>query len=295
MISVVIPSYNYARFLPQAVASVAFQTYQDIELVIVDDASSDGSAEVIRALAEEHAARFSNIVTILRTENKGAHYTINEGIAASRGELVTILNADDLVEPERFSVMTEAMGAARLAFSAVRCIDVQGNTAETEQARQFEAVQRHIEGKRFMALSALGENVAISTGNMLFERALFEQLGGFRNYKYVHDYDFFLRACLVTEPVFAADTAYLYRLHGENSFTKLAAEGLRENRMVWLDIYGRVKRREVQNPIMLADDYKAEFAAAVAAAGAKKKALWTLAGTPLARAGVGYLKRKYNV
>ncbi len=295
MISVVIPSYNYARFLPQAVASVAFQTYEKIELVIVDDASTDGSAEVINALINENAARFSNIVKILRTENRGAHYTINEGIAAASGEHIAILNADDLFEPERFSLMLESMGNARMAFSAVRCINAEGKSADTDQARQFEAIQRHIDGVRFMAMAAVGENVAISTGNMLFEKTLFAELGGFKNYKYVHDYDFFLRACLETEPAFVRGTAYLYRLHGDNSFTKLAAEGLRENRMVWLDIYGRVKRGQVKNPLMLAGDYKAEFAAAVAAAGRKKQLLWKLAGTPLANAGAAYLKRKYDV
>jgi hypothetical protein len=131
---------------------------------------------------------------------------------------------------------------------------------------------------------------------MLFTKQLFNQIGGFRNYKYVHDYDFLLRACLLTEPVFVTDTAYLYRLHGGNSFTKLAKEGLRENRMVWLDFYGRVRCGDVHNPrITKRGDYQELFAQAVAAEGGKKAALWKLAKNPLVRAGVGLMKKRYRV
>ncbi len=296
MISVVIPSYNYAHFLPQAVKSVAMQTYLDIELVIVDDASQDGSAEVINELIEQHGKRFSNTITILNHTNKGAHATINEGIRAATGEWVAVLNADDLYEAERFSSMMECMGAARMAFSAVRCIDAQGQPAHTQQAHDFEAVQHHIEGKRFMALAAVGENVAISTGNLLFQKSLFQELDGFKNYKYVHDYDFLLRACLLAEPVFVPETKYLYRLHGENTFTKLAKEGLRENRMVWLDFYYAIRKMQVKNSIMLQNaDYVEEVHAAVYALGKKKETLWQISTNIGVRALMKQLKRNYAV
>ncbi len=297
LVSVVIPSYNYVNYLPQAVASVAGQTYQNIELVIVDDASTDDSVDVIEPLAVEHSQRFSGTKVIYNSRNMGAYATINAGIRNAEGEYVAVLNADDLYQPNRIETMLRAMDGAQFAFSRVQCIDAEGNRLEDEQARRFEAVQGKIAGdKPFMALAAVAENVAISTGNMLFTKQLFNQIGGFRNYQYVHDYDFLLRACLLTEPVFAADTAYLYRLHGENSFTKLAKEGLRENRMVWLDFYGRVRRGDVRNPqITKHGDYRALFAQAVAAEGSKKETLWKLSKNPLVRAGVSLMKKRYRV
>ncbi len=297
LISIVIPSYNYKDYLPQAVASVAAQTYLNLELIIVDDASTDGSVALIGKLQEEHERRFpGGVNTLFHQANAGAHATINEGIAAAQGELVAILNADDRFEPERFSVMVKEMGSARFSFSAVHCIDEKGSPLRTEQAQAFEDIQVKIEGKRFMALAAVAENVCISSGNLLLEKALFTELGGFKNYKYVHDYDFFLRACLVAEPVFVKDTAYLYRLHGGNSFTKLAKVGLRENRMVWLDLYNEIRQGRVKNPVILENPYyRQEFYDAVCAEGKKKRILWKLSANPPARAVLRLLKRRYHI
>ncbi|MDL2237025.1 glycosyltransferase [Christensenellaceae bacterium OttesenSCG-928-K19] len=298
LISVVIPSYNYEHYLPQAVSSVVFQTHPNLELVIVDDASIDGSAAVIKSLEQQYAGRFSGgMQVLLKQRNEGAHAAINTGIRSAKGELIAILNADDLYESNRLELMAQAMGdSARFAFSAVRCIDEHWERLQTEQAQAFEAIQRKISGKRFVALSAMAENVAISTGNLLFEKKLFSELGGFKNYKYVHDYDFFLRACLLAEPIFVQDTAYLYRLHGQNSFTRLAEEGLRENRMVWLDVYRDIRKGRVQNPVILQNpDYIAEFYTAVCSEGEKKQKLWKLSLNPAIRAGVAVLKKRHHV
>ena len=65
-------------------------------------------------------------------------------------------------------------------------------------------------------------NAAISTGNMLFSRRLYQQLGGFANYKYVHDWDFALRASLITEPVYVEDAEYHYRIHTGNTIAEIS-------------------------------------------------------------------------
>lgn len=297
-VSVVIPSYNYEGYLEQAVRSVYAQTYLPIELIIVDDCSTDGSWPLIQELAAkpEYVRRFENIVIRKNEKNMGAHHTINDGAIHSTGRYIAVLNADDLYEPERFSIMMDHLNGARFAFSAVRCIDENGKRLENEQAAAFEAIQKKIDGVPFMALSAVAENVCISTGNLLFERDLFLELYGFKNYKYVHDYDFFLRACLAAEPVYVPQTAYLYRLHGENSFLSLKKEGLRENRMVWLDFYHAVQKGKVTNPVILAhDEYVRLFYGAVSAAGEKKQTLWKLSTNPMARGGLLFLKMRHKI
>ena len=296
MTSVVIPSYNCANYLPQAVASVADQTYQKIELIIVDDASTDNSIHVIESIETEYRSRFSGIKITKNSKNTGAHAAINTGVQSAEGEYISILNADDMYRPERLTVMTECMGSSQLAFSRVECIDADGEQLKNEQTRKFENAQQKITGKPFAALGLVAENAAISSGNMLFTKQLFLKTGGFRNYKYVHDYDFFFRACLITEPFFTNDTAYLYRLHGSNSFTRLAKEGLRENRMVWLDEYSRIQRGKPENPeIAKHSDYIQMFEQAVAAEGAKKNTLWRMAANPLVRAGMSAMKKFWKV
>lgn len=298
LISLVIPSYNYEAYIGPAIRSVAAQSYENIELVVIDDCSTDGSYACVQALVKELEGRFFNVIVRQNEHNMGAHETINAGIAAATGDYLAILNADDLYEPNRFSAMMEAMKSkhAMWSFSKVRCIGANGEPLQTEQARLFEHIQHKLEGKRYTALAAVGENMGISTGNLLFSRLLYEGVGGFKNYRYVHDYDFFLRACLYDEPAFVPETAYLYRLHGENTFLSLHEEGVRENRVVWLETYRAVQKGRVANRKMLENPaYADEFRDAVFAEGKKKAMLWRLAKNPLARVGLKAFKKKYDM
>ncbi|MBV9358882.1 MAG: glycosyltransferase family 2 protein, partial [Chloroflexi bacterium] len=98
LVSVVIPSYNHARFVGQAIWSVEQQTYPHVELVVVDDGSSDGSGRLIeRQLADSHLAR----VFYREHPNLGAAATIDRGVMLSSGEYVAILNSDDTFTPDR--------------------------------------------------------------------------------------------------------------------------------------------------------------------------------------------------
>jgi glycosyltransferase involved in cell wall biosynthesis len=91
--SIVINNFNYARFLPQSIESALAQTYPRTEVIVVDDASSDTSPEIIR--------RYSGrLRAIIRDRNAGQAAAINEGFRASRGEIVVFLDADDYLYPE---------------------------------------------------------------------------------------------------------------------------------------------------------------------------------------------------
>ena len=93
--SVVIPCYNYGHYLPDAVASALDQEDLDVEVLIVDDASTDDSAEVARQLAESDA----RVEVLLHETNRGHIATYNDGLAKVRGDYVALLSADDLLTP----------------------------------------------------------------------------------------------------------------------------------------------------------------------------------------------------
>lgn len=94
-VSVVIPCYNYARYLPESVASAADQQGVDVEIIIVDDASTDDSPEIANRLA----AAASNIQLIRHDRNCGAVETFNDGARRAAGEFLVRLDADDLLTP----------------------------------------------------------------------------------------------------------------------------------------------------------------------------------------------------
>jgi len=102
-ISVVIPVYNGARFLADALASVAAQTLATLETVVVDDGSTDGSHEV--------AARFP-WARVLRQANRGVAHARNAGVAATTGALVAFLDADDTWRPGKLERQVAALAAA---------------------------------------------------------------------------------------------------------------------------------------------------------------------------------------
>ena len=90
-----INNYNYASFLPEAVNSALSQTIKFDEIIIVDDASTDNSAEVITRFSQE-----DNIKYILKDRNQGQLSSFNQGFIAATGDLIFFLDADDIYEPE---------------------------------------------------------------------------------------------------------------------------------------------------------------------------------------------------
>jgi len=92
LLSIVIDNYNYGRFLEQAVESALAQSYDNVEVIVVDDGSSDNSAEII--------ASYGTRVVGIAKANGGQASAVNAGFAASRGDVVLVLDADDFLKPE---------------------------------------------------------------------------------------------------------------------------------------------------------------------------------------------------
>jgi glycosyltransferase involved in cell wall biosynthesis len=111
LVSVVVDNYNYARFLPRSVGSAFSQTYPHVEVVVVDDASTDGSQDVIRAFGQR-------VTPVLKTVNAGHGAAFNSGFAMSHGEIVLFLDADDYLYPQAVeSIVREfAPGVAKVQY-----------------------------------------------------------------------------------------------------------------------------------------------------------------------------------
>lgn len=93
LVSIIINNYNYGRFLSEAIDSVRNQTYPHIELIVVDDGSTDNSREIIASYKQQ-------IIPVLK-DNGGQASAFNAGFMASKGEIICILDSDDLFVPEK--------------------------------------------------------------------------------------------------------------------------------------------------------------------------------------------------
>jgi Glycosyl transferase family 2 len=116
-VSVIIPCYGQAEFLEEAVASVVAQTWTDWEIVIVDDGSTDDTAQTARRLVEQHP---HHRIRLLSQPNQGVSVARNNGIATSTGRYILPLDADDMIQPqmlERTVALLEANRSVSIAYT----------------------------------------------------------------------------------------------------------------------------------------------------------------------------------
>ena len=105
LVSIIIPVYNRARFLREAVQSVLAQSYRPIEIIIIDDGSTDDTAEAIEQLSIEH----SSIIFYKRIENAGPGVAREHGRLVAKGEFIQYLDSDDILYPEKLTLQVEAL------------------------------------------------------------------------------------------------------------------------------------------------------------------------------------------
>jgi glycosyltransferase involved in cell wall biosynthesis len=203
LVSVVIPSYNHRAYVESALESIFVQTYPSIEIIVIDDGSSDDSATRIRSTL----CRSPFPWHFYARENCGAAGTINEAVASSKGEFVNVLNSDDRFAPSRLMNMVDAVARSgeKWGFSRVAFMDGDGEAigAETSpRAADLAYLTDNVSARDTVGSSFLSGNPSISSGTLFFARTLFDRIGGFRDFRYNHDWDFCLRATLIAEPVF---------------------------------------------------------------------------------------------
>jgi glycosyltransferase involved in cell wall biosynthesis len=233
--SVIVPLYKHEAFVAECLESVRNQHSTRMELILVDDCSPDQSyAKALAYLSQpESAARFERIVTEAKRTNRGAHDSLNRGLALARGDYIAIINSDDRFAPRRLVTMIDAMQAAnaRFAYSAVHAFS-------TTPKVPHEGFQKLLQFIDFIApqlpsrsFAYLGNNCALTTGNFVMTRDFAHIVGEFANLQLTHDWDWLLRATIHEEPLFVAERLYDYRLHDANTFASVQAKAAVESQV----------------------------------------------------------------
>lgn len=171
--SVVVPHYNYGRYLPVAVNSTLNQRGVDIEVIIVDDASTDGSIETARAIANADP----RVTLIEHTENLGHIRTYNDGLSRATSEYVVLLSADDALTPgslARSVALLESHPEVALAYGAVHWFD---DTFPPH--RHHPSWWQLWSGEEWIGrLAERGRN-AIVNPEVVMRRSVFSEIGGY--------------------------------------------------------------------------------------------------------------------
>lgn len=133
LVSVIVPCYNMERFISDTIDSVRRQTYPHWELLIVDDASTDGTVDVI----QKHCAQEDRIHFVVKPKHSGIADTRNQCLKMAKGRYLAFLDADDLWHPEKLEQQLQFMTEQNIGFSysSYDCVDESGNpTGKTIKA-----------------------------------------------------------------------------------------------------------------------------------------------------------------
>jgi glycosyltransferase involved in cell wall biosynthesis len=210
-VSVVIPCFNHARFLAEAVGSALGQTRPAAEVIVVDDGSTDESARVLEAWAGR--------VRVVRQGNRGVAAARNAGAALATGDLLAFPDADDVWLPEKLAEQI-ALFAASPGLGLVHCgveeVDAEGRTLRTRLDGLDGRVAEEMLLFRRTAILGGGSGAVVT-------RAVFEQVGGFDEALATSaDWDLHHRVARRTPVGFVPRVLLRYRVHGANMHADVA-------------------------------------------------------------------------
>ena len=202
LVSIVIPCYNQAHFLGEAIESVLGQTYRRFEIIVVDDGSRDNTAEV--------AAGYPG-VRCIRQKNRGLAGARNTGLHASAGNYLVFLDADDRLLPCALATNVSCMEAhptCAFVYGRYRNIAIDGSPLPAPQ--KFQVGRDHY--LALLQVNCIGMHAAV-----MYRQAIFERVAGFdTSLAACEDYDLYLRIAR-NSPVCHHDAVVAeYRQHGTN-------------------------------------------------------------------------------
>ncbi|MDX1545795.1 MAG: glycosyltransferase family 2 protein [Rhodothermales bacterium] len=218
-VSVIIPNYNHAPFLRRRLESVLRQTYQDFEVILLDDASTDGSHAVIEAFAADPRVRV--FVNAVNTGIPGKQW--NQGVRRARGEYVWIAESDDYADEhflERLVPELEAHPTAGLVYCQSWVVDAQDQIIEsydyyTEDLDPARWKQNFFNnGKDECNNYLLYKNTIPNASAVLFRKRTYEEAGYADEWvRYCGDWLLWVKMLMISDLVFVAHHLNYYRWH----------------------------------------------------------------------------------
>jgi glycosyltransferase involved in cell wall biosynthesis len=190
-VTALLVSCNQIRFLPDALSGLAAQTRRPDQVIIMDDASTDGSVALLRSWIAEHRP---DTVFVAHQENRGVIKTLNEAMRLVTCDLVAPLAADDVWLPHKLAVQVPQLEAlpstVGVLYGDVSCLDEDGKRGAPSFITAYKGEPMQPEGDLFEAL-LLGN--FLPSPSLLLRHACWERVGDFDERLYMEDWDFWLR------------------------------------------------------------------------------------------------------
>lgn len=233
LISVVLPVYNGEKYLRESIESVTAQTYQNWELLILDDCSTDNSADI----AMEFAKNDSRIHYYKNEMNLRLPRNLNRGFSLAKGNFLTWTSDDNRFKPEAFKKMHQALvsNKAQFVFASCRIIDAQGKEIEY-------IMVNGLSKKKLVGMNSVG-------ACFMYTRKAYEEAGEYDpDLLFVEDFDYWQRLYAKFDAVTINEILYEYRWHDDALTTTMRKDVFYRNLEVTLlknrDFFGKLDDEE---------------------------------------------------
>jgi glycosyltransferase involved in cell wall biosynthesis len=219
LVSIVMPSFNQVAFLEEAVRSVLDQKGMDVELLVMDPGSTDGSRDLLMRLKEEYGGR----LLLYLEPDKGQSDAVNRGMGQARGNLLGWINSDDRLRPGALEKVVQWLDGPDPAwlYGSAGMIDAMGRPCSKLVVRY-----KRWRGKHFSRFRLLTENF-IPQMAVFWNRAMWHSAGGLDLRKDLDmDYDLWLRFARFASPTILYETLADFRVHGGSKGSRLTGAQL---------------------------------------------------------------------
>lgn len=227
LVSIVIPCYNHEQFVKDSIQSVIDQTYQNIELIIIDDGSKDSSVEIIEKMLPACEQRFVRF-EFRNRPNKGLSATLNESIAWSKGKYFAALASDDIILKNKINLQVKYMEEnpkTTAVFGSANYIDENNNIKTLDQLKQ----QEYVFDKIFL------NECQFYAPTQLMRKSTLDEVGGYDPDILVEDWYMWLKMAEKGSVYCLSDTFANYRIHSNN--TTKNSKFIYDNNMKTLSFY----------------------------------------------------------
>lgn len=211
MISVIVPVYNISEYLPRCLDSILKQTYEDLEIILIDDGSTDESGKICDAYEiKDHR------VKVIHKENGGVSSARNIGLDIAKGDYIGFVDGDDLLEERLFEILLKNAEKYQCDISCCQLatIDVDGTKKNIYDVKSQFFAQDYLIKHYFF--DSFVKDTMYSQCNKIFKSTLIENIR-YKQYKYGEDILFVFEALARSNGMFYDEYVGYYYLHRENS------------------------------------------------------------------------------
>lgn len=243
LVSICIPAYNNEDYISETLDSILAQTYQNLEIIVVDDCSKDGTYGVL----QEYAAKDARFSIYKNEQNLGMSGNWNKALSLTKGEFIRLMCADDLLVPDCIEKEIKAFNenpSAVLVESDSRLVDLERKSKGFYKRYRKKGL---VDGKRILKAGLFNKDYFGAPQANLMRRSAYEKTGGIdSNFTYIVDYDFFAQIAVQGDIFIIREFLNEFRVRHESNTGQVMKAGSEKNK-IYVDEHRRLleKNRDI--------------------------------------------------